>query len=65
MFLYLIFYNKSLLYYKTGCFNLNINIYRSTQNLLILGMRKSPCISYFLTFNLWKKKIGKGNLLQF
>lgn len=65
MFLYLIFYNKSLLYYKTGCFNLNINIYHSTQNLLILGMRKSPCISYFLTFNLWKKKIGKGNLLQF
>lgn len=65
MFLYLIFYNKSLLYYKTGCFNLNINIYHSTQNLLVMGMRKSPLHFLFSDFQSLKKKIGNGNLLQF
>lgn len=40
MFLYLIFYNKSLLYYKTGCFNLNINMIHT--KLAYIGNEKVP-----------------------
>lgn len=57
MFLYLIFYNKSLLYYKTGCFNLNINIYHVLPTkLAYIGNEKVPLHFLFSDFQSLKKK---------
>lgn len=63
----MLFYNKSLLYNKTGCLDLYFKylLMNSTQNLPLVGMKSPHAFAiFFFSFELWKK-IGNGNLLQF